>query len=78
MFLIVFLWQIEGHCEDVNTVAFADGTSQILYSGGDDGLCKVINKKFFYFDFLEVSRRMVLDRFSVITTLLESSQIFKY
>jgi hypothetical protein len=36
----IFL-QIEGHDDDVNTVAFADSTSQILYSGGDDGLCKV-------------------------------------
>jgi len=35
------LLQIEGHEDDVNTVAFADNTSQILYSGGDDGLCKV-------------------------------------
>ena len=35
------LLQIEGHDDDVNTVAFADNTSQILYSGGDDGLCKV-------------------------------------
>lgn len=35
------LLQIEGHDDDVNTVAFADSTSQILYSGGDDGLCKV-------------------------------------
>jgi WD40 repeat protein len=34
-------FQIEGHDDDVNTVAFADSTSQILYSGGDDGLCKV-------------------------------------
>ena len=25
----------------MNAVAFADNTSQILFSGGDDGLCKV-------------------------------------
>lgn len=37
-----FVFQIDGHGEDVNTVAFADSTSQILYSGGDDGLCKVL------------------------------------
>jgi hypothetical protein len=36
-----FFFQVEGHNDDVNTVAFADSTSQILYSGGDDGLCKV-------------------------------------
>ena len=44
-FLQIFLFssflQIEGHDNDVNTVAFADNTSQILYSAGDDGLCKV-------------------------------------
>ncbi|XP_059485876.1 DDB1- and CUL4-associated factor 11 [Neocloeon triangulifer] len=33
--------RIEGHDDDVNSVAFADSTSQILHSGGDDGLCKV-------------------------------------
>lgn len=29
----------------MNTVAFADSTSQILYSGGDDGLCKVWDRR---------------------------------
>lgn len=33
--------QIRAHDGDVNAVAFADKTSQILFSGGDDGLCKV-------------------------------------
>uniref|UniRef100_A0A1B6EKW7 Uncharacterized protein n=1 Tax=Cuerna arida TaxID=1464854 RepID=A0A1B6EKW7_9HEMI len=37
--------KIDGHGEDVNTVAFADSTSQILYSGGDDGLCKVWDRR---------------------------------
>lgn len=37
--------KIEGHAEDANTVAFADNTSQILYSGGDDGLCKVWDRR---------------------------------
>ncbi|KAF4532424.1 hypothetical protein B566_EDAN003877 [Ephemera danica] len=37
--------RIEGHDEDVNTVAFADSTSQILYSGGDDGLCRVWDRR---------------------------------
>ncbi|KAF7988484.1 hypothetical protein HCN44_001057 [Aphidius gifuensis] len=37
--------KIEGHSEDANTVAFADNTSQILYSGGDDGLCKVWDRR---------------------------------
>lgn len=32
------------HCllqSDVNTVCFADETGNIIYSGSDDGLCKV-------------------------------------
>ena len=33
--------QIQAHDDDVNTVIFADDSSQIIYSGGDDGLCKV-------------------------------------
>lgn len=33
--------RIPCHEEDVNSVAFADGTSQILFSGGDDTLVKV-------------------------------------
>ena len=39
--LVSFILQIEAHDDDVNTVRFADESSQILYSGGDDGLCKV-------------------------------------
>lgn len=50
MFITHFcLEQIKGHNDDVNTVAFADNTSHILYSGGDDGLCKV---KYTLFSFL--------------------------
>lgn len=37
--------RIHAHDYDVNTVAFADGTSQILYSGGDDGLAKVWDRR---------------------------------
>lgn len=37
--------RIDGHDDDVNTVAFADNTSQILYSGGDDGFCKVWDRR---------------------------------
>ena len=36
-----FIFQIVAHDDDVNAVAFADESSQILFSGGDDGLCKV-------------------------------------
>ena len=39
--------QIDAHDDDVNAVAFADNTSQILFSGGDDGLCKVSRKAVF-------------------------------
>lgn len=37
--------RIEGHEDDVNSVSFADNTSQILYSAGDDGLCKVWDRR---------------------------------
>uniref|UniRef100_T1JBZ6 Uncharacterized protein n=1 Tax=Strigamia maritima TaxID=126957 RepID=T1JBZ6_STRMM len=37
--------RIESHEDDVNSVAFADNTSQILFSGGDDGLCKVWDRR---------------------------------
>lgn len=40
LFFLILHWQINAHSYDVNTVAYADSTSQILYSGGDDGLCK--------------------------------------
>jgi WD repeat-containing protein 23 len=36
---------IQAHEDDVNTVAFADSTSQILFSGGDDGLVKVWDRR---------------------------------
>lgn len=37
--------RILAHDYDVNSVAFADQTSQILYSGGDDGLIKVWDRR---------------------------------
>lgn len=37
----IMIIQFEGHEEDVNSVAFADDSSQIFYSASDDGLCKV-------------------------------------
>uniref|UniRef100_A0A8C3S734 Uncharacterized protein n=1 Tax=Chelydra serpentina TaxID=8475 RepID=A0A8C3S734_CHESE len=37
--------QIESHEDDVNTVAFADGSSHILFSGGDDAICKAWDRR---------------------------------
>lgn len=37
--------KIRSHEDDVNSVAFADSASQILFSGGDDGLCKVWDRR---------------------------------
>ncbi|XP_074644876.1 DDB1- and CUL4-associated factor 11-like [Tubulanus polymorphus] len=37
--------KIECHDDDVNAVAFADETSNILFSGGDDGLLKVWDRR---------------------------------
>lgn len=37
--------KIRSHEDDVNSVAFADSTSHILFSGGDDGLCKVWDRR---------------------------------
>ncbi|KAL0280398.1 UNVERIFIED_CONTAM: hypothetical protein PYX00_001698 [Menopon gallinae] len=38
-------FRITGHDDDVNAVAFADNRSQILYSAGDDGVCKVWDRR---------------------------------
>uniref|UniRef100_A0A4W4E8U0 DDB1- and CUL4-associated factor 11 n=1 Tax=Electrophorus electricus TaxID=8005 RepID=A0A4W4E8U0_ELEEL len=37
--------KIDAHEDDVNTVAFADGSSQLLFSGSDDALCKVWDRR---------------------------------
>ena len=37
--------RIPAHDDDVNAVTFADETSQILFSGADDGLCKVWDRR---------------------------------
>lgn len=37
--------RIDAHSDDINTVAYADETSQILFSGADDGLCKVWDRR---------------------------------
>lgn len=37
--------KIDAHEDDVNAVAFADASSQILFSGSDDGLCKVWDRR---------------------------------
>lgn len=37
--------KIDAHEDDINAVAFADDSSHILFSGGDDGLCKVWDRR---------------------------------
>lgn len=37
--------QIDAHEDDVNAVAFADASSQLLFSGSDDALCKVWDRR---------------------------------
>ncbi|KRT85038.1 WD40 domain-containing protein [Oryctes borbonicus] len=37
--------QIQAHDYDINSVAFADDSSHIIYSGGDDGLLKVWDRR---------------------------------
>ncbi|XP_025048596.1 LOW QUALITY PROTEIN: DDB1- and CUL4-associated factor 11 [Alligator sinensis] len=37
--------KIESHEDDVNAVAFADASSHILFSGGDDAICKVWDRR---------------------------------
>ncbi|XP_026056864.1 DDB1- and CUL4-associated factor 11-like [Carassius auratus] len=37
--------KIDAHDDDVNTVAFADSSSQLLFSGSDDALCKVWDRR---------------------------------
>uniref|UniRef100_A0A8D0HR11 DDB1 and CUL4 associated factor 11 n=1 Tax=Sphenodon punctatus TaxID=8508 RepID=A0A8D0HR11_SPHPU len=37
--------RIESHEDDVNAVAFADSSSHVLLSGGDDAICKVWDRR---------------------------------
>lgn len=37
--------QIDAHQDDANATSFADSSGQIIYSGGDDGLCKVWDRR---------------------------------
>jgi len=37
--------RIEGHDDDVNAVSFVDSATHILASGGDDGLCKIWDRR---------------------------------
>lgn len=41
----VCVFQIDAHEDDVNAVAFADVSSQLLFSGSDDALCKVWDRR---------------------------------
>lgn len=42
---LYLLLQIDAHEDDVNAVAFADSSSQLLFSGSDDALCKVWDRR---------------------------------
>lgn len=44
-FFSVSTRQIDAHEDDVNAVAFADSSSQLLFSGSDDALCKVWDRR---------------------------------
>ncbi|CAI7817994.1 unnamed protein product, partial [Closterium sp. NIES-54] len=37
--------RVKAHQDDVNAVAFADETSQLIYSGSDDRICKVWDRR---------------------------------
>jgi len=37
--------KVDAHQDDANAVAIADTSSQIIYSGGDDGICKVWDRR---------------------------------
>ncbi|KAG8140999.1 putative DDB1-and CUL4-associated factor 11-like protein [Naja naja] len=39
------LGQIDAHEDDVNAITFADNSSHIVFSGGDDALCKVWDRR---------------------------------
>ena len=37
--------KIEAHEDDVNSVAFVDARTHVVASGGDDGLCKIWDRR---------------------------------
>lgn len=37
--------QISAHQDDANAVTYTDDTCQVICSGGDDGLCKVWDRR---------------------------------
>ncbi|ONK78572.1 uncharacterized protein A4U43_C02F20230 [Asparagus officinalis] len=40
--------RFEAHLDDVNTVTFADETGNLIYSGSDDTLCKIWDRRCFF------------------------------
>eukprot|EP00252_Welwitschia_mirabilis_P009699 TRINITY_DN2244_c0_g1_i1.p1 TRINITY_DN2244_c0_g1~~TRINITY_DN2244_c0_g1_i1.p1 ORF type:complete len:552 (+),score=103.27 TRINITY_DN2244_c0_g1_i1:222-1877(+) len=37
--------ELQAHKDEINTVAFADNTGNLIYSGSDDGICKVWDRR---------------------------------
>lgn len=45
--IVCVVLQIDAHQDDADAVALDDRSPQIIYSGGDDGLCKVWDRRCF-------------------------------
>ena len=45
--IIIIIIKVNTHQDDANGLAFSDSSGQILYTTGDDGLCKVWDRRAF-------------------------------